>query len=139
MAVHCGQLIKRVNDILEKFANSNLQEHGVTFSQMNAMGVLSESPNESATLKELERHFGVTQSTMAGIAVRLEKKGLVISYTDAEDKRIKHIQLSDKGREICRCARKEMEENEQWLLRCLDEQEKVQLHQLLQRVCDSIQ
>lgn len=134
-----GELMKRINDTLEKNANSELQSHGVTFTQMKMLLTLNMLDGGSATLKELEKYFGVAQSTAAGIAVRLEKKKLVTGFTDAEDKRIKHIHITDAGRELCRCAKKSMEESERRLFAGLTPEEQRQFIVLLKKIYDTME
>ena len=137
-SLHCGELIKRINDIIEKHGNSQLNKEDVTVSQFKMLILLNERPEGSATLKEMEKHFGVAQSTIAGIASRLEKKQLISSYTDPADRRIKHIRITDAGRAICLKARISMEQNEKHLLRGLDQPEQDQLRELLYKIYNTI-
>lgn len=134
--LHSGELIKRIHDQMEKVANNMLQSLDMTFSQMKMLIALHESADESATLKELERYFGVAQATAAGIAVRLEKKHLITSYIDPDDRRIKHVKLSDEGRNLCEQLHSMMIANEDKLVAPLSEDEKVELRRLLQKVYD---
>lgn len=48
-------------------------------------------------MKELERYFGVAQSTIAGVVSRLEQKGFVEAFGDAADKRIKVVHITPAG------------------------------------------
>ena len=70
-------LIKQLSTEIQKRADAALQESDLTMTQMYFLGALSHLPGCAATLKELERHFRVAQSTAAGVAARLEKKGAV--------------------------------------------------------------
>ncbi len=135
-SLHCGELIKRLNSIMEKRANNSLNEDGITLSQIKLLCILEQE--SSLTLKELEKYFCVAQATIAGIVVRLEKKGLIESFYLPEDKRAKHIRLTDDGIKMCEHARCSMERNEQWLLSSLDDGEKKELHRLLQKIYDDI-
>lgn len=135
--LQCGELLKRLHDLMEKNANRNLQELGVTLSQMKMLFILHELPERSATMKELERFFGVTQATIAGTVVRLEKKALIESYMDEGDKRVKHVRLSPEGHDICRRAAAQMERNEEWLVRALSAEEQEELRRLLQKLYDA--
>ncbi|MCD7844907.1 MAG: MarR family transcriptional regulator [Oscillospiraceae bacterium] len=137
--VECGALIKRINDTLEKRANSALQKHDITFFQMRMLIILFQSKDGTATLKELERGFGVAQSTAAGVAVRLEKKGLITSYADAHDRRVKRVQITPAGRALCEAHHEEMGQNEAILLKDLSGQEQEQLKSLLLRVYASLE
>ncbi len=136
--VDCGSLIKRINDTMEKRANNALQQYDITFFQLKMLIILSHSEDGTATLKELERGFGVAQSTAAGVAVRLEKKGLITSYADARDRRVKRVQITPAGRTLCINHREEMECNEARLVQTLSEEEQEQLKSLLLRVYDSL-
>ncbi|MGN1319186.1 MAG: MarR family winged helix-turn-helix transcriptional regulator [Lachnospirales bacterium] len=136
--LECGELIKRINDILAKKANKELQEIDITLSQIKFLCTLDNNPNKSATLKELEKYFGVTQATVAGIASRLEKKGYVIGFIDEKDKRIKHIKLSDLGNDILEYAKETIEYREKELLSALNDNEKIEIRRLLQIVYESI-
>lgn len=138
-ALSGGELMKRINDTLEKNANNELQAHGITFTQIQMLLALSTMENGSATLKELEKYFGVAQSTAAGVAVRLEKKKLVTGFTDSEDKRIKHIKITDAGKELCRAAQKSMNDSEQRLLGGLTPEERTQFISLLKKIYDAME
>lgn len=136
--LHCGELIKRLSDILSRCANKDLKADDMTASQIKMMIIISETDGECITLKELEKYFGVSQATIAGLALRLEKKGMIESFYDSKDKRIKHVRLTDKGRDMCKHAGKAMIEKEKWFLSALDEDESKELHRLLQKVYDSM-
>lgn len=138
MPDHCGGYIKRLNELMEKNANNELMAEGVTFSQMKMLGVLENTRDGSATLKELERYFNLTQATIAGTAVRLKKKGLVDGYSDIDDRRVKHIRITKKGHELCLRTKAYMEQAEEKLLHSLDEKERAEFIRLLKKVYESI-
>lgn len=133
-----GELLKRINDQMEKNANNTLQSLDITFGQLKLLIALSKDFDDSATLKEIERYFGVSQATVAGIVTRMEKKGLIIGYTDRNDKRVKHVRISDSGREICQRMKSSMEEHESEMLAPLDASEQEQLRYLLQKLYDGM-
>ncbi len=137
--LRCGELMKRIFDIFEARANGTLQEQDVTLSQMKMLACLDHAPDSSATLKELERYLDSSQATIAGIAVRLEKKGLIHSYIDAKDRRIKHVRLSEAGRTLCSSAKATVDDWENWLLSCLEPGEKEELVRLLGKVYSHLQ
>lgn len=131
------ELMKRIHDALVKKANHDLLRYGVTASQLHmliALGVERERGTEAVKLKDLERCFGVAQSTAAGIAARLEKRGLVSSFTDDGDKRVKLIRITPAGQEICRAARESVEDTHRRFLSCLSPQEEEELTRLLEKV-----
>ncbi|MCD8117085.1 MAG: MarR family transcriptional regulator [Oscillospiraceae bacterium] len=136
--VHFGALIKRINDTMEKHANNALQQHDITSFQLKMLIILVMSEDGTATLKELERGFGVAQSTAAGVAVRLEKKGLITSFSDVRDRRVKRAQITPAGRTLCMNHREEMDRDEARLTKALSPEEQEQLKALLLRVYDSL-
>ena len=64
-SLHCGELIKRLNDILGRCANEELRADDMTSSQVKMLMIINETKDECITLKELEKHFGVAQATRA--------------------------------------------------------------------------
>ena len=137
-SLHCGELIKRLNDILGRCSNEELRADDMTSSQVKMLMIINETKDECITLKELEKHFGVAQATIAGTAARLEKKEMIESFYDPSDKRVKHVRITDKGRAMCVHAVKAMLEIEKWFLSALSADEKEELHRLLQKVYDDV-
>lgn len=133
--------IRRIHDEMEKSANRLLEKHGVTFAQAHMLIALSqaeEQGGEATALKELERHFGSAQSTVAGIVVRLERKGLIRSFADPGDKRVKRVRLTDAGRAHCRESREEMDATQRRILSALTPEEAAEIVRLLKKVYDAI-
>lgn len=135
------ELLKRISDTLEKRANSDLQSNGVTASQLKMLFAVLESERLEKrgciTLKELERHFGVAQSTTAGIIKRLEIKKLVESVNDGNDKRIKSVRITDSGRDICSNAGNAMKKSHDKMLKGFTDEEKLIFKKLLQKLLNN--
>ncbi|MCD7830010.1 MAG: MarR family transcriptional regulator [Clostridiales bacterium] len=134
----CGMLIKRINDTLEKQANSELQKCDITYFQFKMLAALHFLGSGTATLKELERHFGVAQSTAAGIVTRLERKQLIESFHSASDRRVKCVRITPAGCALCEEHREAVERSEANMLQCLTEEERQQLREMLLRVYRSL-
>lgn len=88
------------------------------------------------TLKKLERSIHVAQSTTAGIVSRLEKKGLVSCGSLPDDLRVKTAELTERGKEYCRMAEKDMEQAEDKFLSGLTDTERSIFQTLLNKVGD---
>lgn len=134
----CGLLIKQIHDELEKQTNNALRSFDLTMAQISALLILRDASKKQMTLKELERSLHVAQSTAAGIVSRLEQKGFIVSFGDADDKRIKVVRLTSSGEECCASADSDMEKTENELLSGLTETEKEILSSLLEKVHGSI-
>lgn len=137
------ELFKRINDTIEKNSNSNLQSNDITLSQLKMLFFIHHAENAPEKgcmpLKELERRFGVAQSTAAGIIQRLEKKGLVESVADEDDKRVKLLRVTEKGKSICDSAKKGMDKLTENAVRDFTDEEKVCLKDLLQRLLNNLE
>ena len=135
----CGTVLKQIHDALEKQANNSLRADGLTMAQVGVLLMLDRAEHRQMPLKELEKALHVAQSTAAGIVSRLEQKGLVESFGDAEDRRVKVVRLSEAGAGCCRTADARMAEAERQLLSSLTEAERDIFILLLRKVRDSLQ
>lgn len=131
----CGRLIKHINDELEKQANNTLSSQNLTLAQMRVLMELKSAEDNQLSLKELELLLHVAQSTAAGIVVRLEQKGYVKSFTDANDRRVKKVSVTPSGLECCKNAQIHIDDMENQLLQSLTPDEKEQFYNLLQKIC----
>ena len=130
----CGTLLKQIHDIMEKNANNILREQELTISQSGVLVLLDEKEGKTASFKDLEKDFGVSQPTMVGILNRLLQKDFVEILTDSEDKRIKKAHLTQKGVAKCKEGYKHMNSAEEQLLKSLTDDEKVEFNRLLLKI-----
>ncbi len=130
----CGTLLKQIHDIMEKNANNVLREQDLTISQSGVLVLLDEKEEKTASFKELEKDFGVSQPTMVGILNRLAQKDFVEVLTDSEDKRIRKAHLTQKGADKCKEGYKHMNSAEERLLKSLTNDEKKEFNRLLLKV-----
>ena len=130
----CSTLLKQIHDIMEKNANNVLREQELTISQSGVLVLLDEKEGKTASFKELEKDFGVSQPTMAGILNRLVQKDLVEVLSDSEDKRIRKAHLTQKGADKCKEGYKHMNSAEEQLLKSLTNNEKKEFNRLLLKV-----
>ena len=134
----CGLLIKQINDELRKNANNALRPQDMTLAQLDALVELDQAPERQRSLKELEQILHVAQSTAAGIIARLEQKGLVESFGDAEDRRVKRVRITPAGVKCVRTALHHRDQAEKQLLSGLTETERDIFYSLLKKVRDSL-
>lgn len=134
----CGMLIKQINDELLKNANNALRSQNITLAQLEVLDQLNQAPEGQYSLKELEQILHVAQSTAAGIISRLEQKGFVEGLGDAEDRRIKRVQITPAGVDCVRTALHHRAEAEGLILSNLTEAEWNIFYMLLKKVRDSL-
>lgn len=138
MEKRTGLLIKQIHDKLEKQANNALRQQGLTLMQVSVLMALQGAEGKRCSMKELERFFGVAQSTVAGVVSRLEQKNLVTATGDPEDKRVKLVCMTASGEACCGQAACHMDQAEETLLRGFTPEERAQLNSLLARVADNL-
>ena len=135
----CGMTIRQLHLLLSKMTNNTMRERDLTFSQAMALLVLSNQAEKKLTLKQLEKYLQTSQPDVAGIASRLEKKGLVNGLTDEQDRRIKWIEITEEGENYCLQARKSMRATENTLLSKMTTEEKEQFQMLLNKALQALQ
>ena len=133
-----GLLIKQIHDRLEKQANNALRPKDLTMMQVSILMALQKATEKQLPMKELERIFGVAQSTVAGIILRLEQKGFVEAFGDATDKRIKLAHITTAGELCCAEAAGHMNETEEALLYGFSREERKMFNALLVRAADNL-
>ena len=134
----CGLLMKQINDELRKNANNALRPQDLTIVQLDTLLELERAPEGQRSLKELEHILHVAQSTAAGIIARLEQKGLVEGFGDAEDRRVKRVRITPAGIACIQAAQHHRAATEEKLLSGLTETERDIFYTLLKKVRDSL-
>lgn len=134
----CGMLIKQLHTTLEKNANQELKPYGLTIAQVSMLLEIRENPKGRISLKQLEKRLHLAQSTTAGLACRLEQKGMIAYEEDPQDRRVKYIALTESGKACCEAMEGKMDEEEDRLLSGLTETEKEIFLTLLNKVAQSL-
>lgn len=133
-----GFCIKQIHDRLAKQANNAMRDSGLTMMQVSFLVTLQETPDKQLSMKELERSFGVAQSTVAGIVSRLEQKGFVEAFGDASDRRIKLVHITEAGEKCCAEAAWHKYEADRRMLKGFSDDERRTLIRLLARAADNL-
>lgn len=133
-----GRLIKKINDAIERYANNSLRESGLTMVQVRVLLSLNQMDEKTCSFKELEQIMGVAQSTCAGIINRLALKQFVDCFVDANDKRMKLVQITSKGEQCCADTMQNIKAMEERIARGLSAEEQELFHSLLLRVYENV-
>ena len=133
-----GWYIKRIDNALEKEANSNLQALNLTMQQNRVLILLAHTEGYTLSLKTLEERFHAAQSTMAGLVSRLEKKGLVAALQDPTDRRVKLVRLTERGLALHAQSHQRVVESEERLTSLLTPQEREILLVCLRKVYEAV-
>lgn len=134
-----GWYIRRISNALAREADRDMLAHHLTMQQSHLLFCLYDAPEHTRTLKELESLFSCAQSTIAGLVSRMEKKGLVKGYTDAQDRRVKHVQLTEEGIAMRQACHEDIVKSETRWAAILSEEERTIFRACLEKVYATIQ
>lgn len=133
-------LIVRYIDSLSKTMRQSMQKYkqeavstdlfNLTITQLHYLHAISEL--ENPTFGQLAEKFTVQKSTVTDIVGRLIKRDIVYKQQSAEDLRVFHLYLTDKGKELLAIENDGYYQFAQKMTKCLDEQQKQQFTELLQ-------
>lgn len=90
-------LVKMSSLIFDKLSNQLLMPYELTGSQFKILMVLYQSPAGSVRQTDIEEKFSLTNSTVTGLAQKLEAKELVRRIPHPEDRRSKVLELTDRA------------------------------------------
>jgi MarR family transcriptional regulator, repressor for mepA len=133
-----GYMIHLISNKIKKKANHELDNQGITSKQGRFLGYLHERQGRVTTQKDLQEHFEITHPTTIGIIKRLEQKNLVTTRTSEADRRIKIVELAPEEEKIHKKMMRFSEEMDTLLLRGLEEEERVELARLLEKVSKNL-
>ncbi len=128
------RLLRHTKDTVEKIANSRLKKAGITIAQGHIILILWEQDEYKSTLKALEKELDLAQSTIVLMVSKMESNGFVSTYTSSEDKRVKYVCLTEKGRQVYNDVRDSMIDVQNEILSPLNEDEKITFIKLLEKI-----
>jgi DNA-binding MarR family transcriptional regulator len=131
-------MIKHIHDAVGKHANNDLRERGLTLTQVRVLMELGENDGEAMPLKELERRFNVAQSTIVGIILRLEAKGLAEGFTAPDDNRVKLVRLTAAGEQFRESNARTIDEMDNRMTAGLTEAERLIFLRILRTVYENV-
>ena len=129
---------RRINDAMISYANNELKELDLTFSQMEVISFLIENKDKKIYQKDIERYFNLSHPTVIGLLKRLQTKELISINISSEDRRKRNIELTDKVFDIKEKMNCKMKEMEKYVRRFLDDDELTELERLLRIICENV-
>lgn len=104
------------------------------FSQASVLSFLAERAGVETTIGQIEKRFNIANPTASGLVKRLLAKGLVTVEAPADDKRRRHVAITEAGRVAVRAADERMARVDAKLLEGFDAAERAQLYRLLDKL-----
>lgn len=138
---HIGFVVKSLSHQIRRAMDQKTQECGLTSMQVWLIGYLydCEQQGREAFQRDLERDFGIRRSTVTGVLQLMERDGLILRQSVAEDARLKKLVLTEKAREKHRQIGNMVEEMEKQMRRGLSEDEVRMFFALIRRIEKNIE
>lgn len=134
-----GKLIKQLHIALENNFNKFSKKYKLTSSQMDILIFLLHNENKIVNQRDIENFLSLSNPTIAGTLLRLEKKGFIIRKISSKDKRYKEIYLTDKSRELKGIIFKYIIDNDNKMFSNMSEEEKENLKNIITKILNNIQ
>lgn len=99
-----SELIERIGNLLRAEERSAGTAHGLQPVHWQALRYLSRCNRYSNTPAGVTDYLRLTKGTVSQTLLVLEKKGLVAKQPDSTDRRVIHLQVTDKGQDLLRTA-----------------------------------
>lgn len=134
-----GKLIKQLHIALENNFNKFSKKYKLTSSQMDILIFLLHNEDKIVNQRNIENFLSLSNPTIAGTLLRLEKKGFIIRKISSKDKRYKEIYLTDKSRELKDIIFKYIRDNDNKMFSNMSEEEKENLKNIITKILNNIQ
>ena len=134
-----GKLIKELHIALENNFNKFSKKYKLTSSQMDILIFLLHNEDKIVNQRDIENFLSLSNPTIAGNLLRLEKKGFIIRKISSKDKRYKEIYLTDKSRELKDIIFKYIRDNDNKMFSNMSEEEKENLKNIITKILNNIQ
>lgn len=134
-----GKLIKQLHIALENNFNKFSKKYKLTSSQMDILIFLLHNEDKIVNQRDIENFLSLSNPTIAGTLLRLEKKGFIIRKISSKDRRYKEIYLTDKSRELKDIIFKYIRDNDNKMFSNMSEEEKENLKNIITKILNNIQ
>ena len=95
-----GFLVHDVSRMRRTLFDQRVKHLGITRAQWSALSALSRHETEGTIQSDLARELEVGKVTIGGLIDRLETSGIVERRTDALDRRIRRVFITQKGFDV---------------------------------------
>lgn len=133
-----GRLLVQLGNSVSWFRNQKMQRMELTSSQSEVIRYMLKHRTERLTAGDLMVQLGLSQSTVAGILKRLEKKSLLLRQTDESDARRSCILLTEQGLALENDLKEVAAQTEEILLQGMTDDEQAEFNRLLQLALDNM-
>ena len=132
MPRHYGHYVRILHWCTDQRMTAALMEMDLTASQGPILGFIAHRKDPPCA-RDIEEEFRLSHPTVSGLLARLEKKGFIEFFPDAQDRRCKRLRLLPKGRECIKTMHNTIEAAEAQMVQNFSAQEQELFRQFLER------
>lgn len=130
-------LLMANHSILQKKIFSNIKHLGLTPGQPKILDYLQK--HDGAIQKDIASGCYIEPASLSNILNGMEKNGLIVRKTNAENRRNMNIFMTEKGKSLCLIIQQEIEKMEKAALAGLSEADRRSLHQILKKTKENLE
>lgn len=124
-------LARAVNDSMTSL---HAARFGLSHDEWRVLSAVGEV--DPAPTREIARLAGLDKVAISRAASRLEERGLIRRHEARDDRRIKIVHLTDRGREMVEDAERIVREREAWLLEGLEPAERKVIGEMIDKLSE---
>lgn len=125
--------IVRTSEALVKAADRFFKQYGITTTQYDVLVIINYSEGE-VSQSDLGANRVVSRSNITGIIDRLERLGYVAREGSAEDRRVKFIKITQKGKDLINKVEDKYFDNLKKVVRFLTTRDKNDLMEIASKI-----
>ncbi|MEI5840639.1 MarR family winged helix-turn-helix transcriptional regulator [Lacticaseibacillus rhamnosus] len=131
MTVSLGILVKKLNNDLQRYADREAKQLGLTQVQMSIIDFLARQGTKRPLYQtDVEHEFNIQKSSATALLQLMERKELIVRVPSKQDGRYKAIQLTEKSQKVAAYIRHFFDQNDTFLRNALGEDAEVVVNAL---------
>lgn len=131
MTVSLGILVKKLNNDLQRYADREAKQLGLTQVQMSIIDFLARQGTKRPLYQtDVEHEFNIQKSSATALLQLMERKELIVRVPSKQDGRYKAIQLTEKSQKVAAYIRHFFDQNDVFLRNALGEDAEVVVNAL---------
>ncbi|NVO89087.1 winged helix-turn-helix transcriptional regulator [Lactobacillus rhamnosus] len=116
MTVSLGILVKKLNNDLQRYADREAKQLGLTQVQMSIIDFLARQGTKRPLYQtDVEHEFNIQKSSATALLQLMERKELIVRVPSKQDGRYKAIQLTEKSQKVAAYIRHFFDQNDAFL------------------------
>lgn len=126
--------LKMLNLEIESMLNRVMAEYGLTASQCNVLGYLTNHCGQDICPRDIHATLGISRATVSSLLKKLKNNGFLVYEADPSDGRLKRVVLTEKADEFGGAIERSFAAAQRFLYEGFTEEEKIMLLEFMERM-----